>query len=60
MIRSNLTEMLLRPLKLSADDAKAWKLIASGAAILLSVAAILTSAQGQTQYPPLEFTNSVA
>jgi hypothetical protein len=44
--------MLQRPLTLSAD-AKAWKLVASGAAILLSAAAILTSAQGQTQYPPL-------
>jgi hypothetical protein len=52
MIRTNLTEMLQRPLTLSAD-AKAWKLVASGAAILLSAAAILTSAQGQTQYPPL-------
>ncbi len=52
MIRTNLTEMLQRPLKLSAD-AKAWKLVAIGAAILLSAAAILTSAQGQTQYPPL-------
>ncbi|MGI0042558.1 MAG: hypothetical protein ACRD47_02510 [Nitrososphaeraceae archaeon] len=52
MIRTNLTEMFQRPLKLSAD-AKAWKLVASGAAILLSAAAILTSAQGQTQYPPL-------
>ena len=52
MIRTNLTEMLQRPLKLSAD-AKAWKLIASGVAILLSAAAILTSVQGQTQYPPL-------
>jgi hypothetical protein len=52
MIRTNLTEMLQRPLTLSAD-AKAWKLVASGAAILLSVAAILASAQGQTQYPPL-------
>jgi hypothetical protein len=31
----------------------AWKLVASGAAILLSAAAVLTSAQGQTQYPPL-------
>ena len=51
MIRTNLTEMLQRK-KLSAD-AKAWKLVASGAAILLSAAAILTSAQGQTQYPPL-------
>ena len=53
MIRTNLTEMLQRPLKLSAADAKAWKLVASGAAILLSAAAILASAQGQTQYPPL-------
>ena len=52
MIRTNLTEMLQRSLKLSAD-AKAWKLVASGAAILLSAAAILASAQGQTQYPPL-------
>jgi hypothetical protein len=52
MIRTNLTEMLQRPLKLSAD-AKAWKLVAIGAAILLSAAAILTSAQGQTQYPPI-------
>ena len=52
MIRTNLTEMLQRPLKLSAD-AKAWKLVASVAAILLSAAAILASAQGQTQYPPL-------
>lgn len=52
MIRTNLTEMFQRPLKLSAD-AKAWKLVASGAAILLSAAAILTSVQGQTQYPPL-------
>lgn len=31
----------------------AWELVASGAAIFLSAAAILTSAQGQTQYPPL-------
>jgi hypothetical protein len=31
----------------------AWKLVASAAAILLSAAAILTSVQGQTQYPPL-------
>ena len=52
MIRTNLMEMLQRLLKQSAD-AKAWKLVASGAAILLSAAAILTSAQGQTQYPPL-------
>ena len=52
MIRTNLTEMLQRPLMLSAD-AMAWKLVASAAAILLSAAAILTSAQGQTQYPPL-------
>lgn len=52
MIRTNLTEILKRPLMLSAD-AKAWKLVASAAAILLSAAAILTSAQGQTQYPPL-------
>ena len=44
--------MFQRPLKLSAD-AKAWKLVASIAAILLSAAAILASAQGQTQYPPL-------
>jgi hypothetical protein len=44
--------MLQRPLALSAD-AKAWKLVASVAAILLSAAAILSSAQGQTQYPPL-------
>lgn len=52
MIRTNLTEMLQRPLKLSSD-AKAWKLVASGAVILLSAAAILTSVQGKTQYPPL-------
>ena len=52
MIRTNLMEMLKRPLMLSAD-ARAWKLVASGAAILFSAAAILTSAQGQTQYPPL-------
>lgn len=52
MIRTNLMETLQRPLTLSAD-AKAWKLVGSGAAILLSAAAILTSAQGQTQYPPL-------
>jgi hypothetical protein len=52
MIRSNLTEELQRLLSLSAD-AKAWKLVASGAVILLSVATILSSAQGQTQYPPL-------
>ena len=45
MIRTNLTEMLQRPLTLSTD-AKAWKLVASAAAILLSAAAILTSAQG--------------
>jgi hypothetical protein len=44
--------MLQPPLTLSAD-AKAWKLVASAAAIFLSAAAILTSAQGQTQYPPL-------
>ena len=52
MIRTNLAEMLQPPLTLSAD-AKAWKLVASAAAIFLSAAAILTSAQGQTQYPPL-------
>src|ERR671919_1799150 len=52
MIRTNLTEILKRPLTLSTD-AKAWKLVASAAAILLSAAAILTSAQGQTQYPPV-------
>src|SRR5918996_6199776 len=52
MIRTNLVEMLQPPLTLSAD-AKAWKLVASAAAIFLSAAAILTSAQGQTQYPPL-------
>ena len=44
-------EMLQRPLMLSAN-VMAWKLVASAAAILLSAAAILTSAQGQTQYPP--------
>lgn len=53
MIRSNLTDKLQRLLKLSAADEKAWKLVASGAVILLSAAAILSSAQGQTQYPPL-------
>ena len=52
MIRTNLMEMLQRPLMLSAN-VMAWKLVASAAAILLSAAAILTSAQGQTQYPPL-------
>ena len=52
MIRTNLTEMLQRPLMLSAN-VMAWKLVASAAAILLSAAAILTSVQGQTQYPPL-------
>ena len=52
MIRTNLTEILQRPLTVSAD-AKVWKLVASAAAILLSAAAILSSAQGQTQYPPL-------
>src|SRR5919106_1703141 len=52
MIRTNLTEILKRPLTLSTD-AKAWKLVASAAAILLFAAAIVTSAQGQTQYPPL-------
>jgi hypothetical protein len=52
MIRSNFTEELQRLLSLSAD-AKAWRLVASGAVILLSVATILSSAQGQTQYPPL-------
>ena len=52
MIRTNLTDLLQRSLKLSADT-KAWKLVASVAAILLSAAAILTSAQGQTQYQPL-------
>lgn len=52
MIRSNLTEKLQRLLSLSVD-AKAWKLIASGAVILLSAATILGSAQGQAQYPPL-------
>lgn len=52
MIRTHLMETLQRPLTLSAD-AKTWKLVGSGAAILLFAAAILTSAQGQTQYPPL-------
>ena len=52
MTRKNLTEMLQRPLTLSVD-AKTWKLVASAAAILLFAAAIVTSAQGQTQYPPL-------
>jgi hypothetical protein len=52
MIRSNLTEKLQRLLSLSVK-AKAWKLVASGAVILLSAANILSSAEGQTQYPPL-------
>ena len=52
MIRTYLTEILKRPLTLSAD-AKAWKLVVSAAAILLTAAAMLTFAQGQTQYPPL-------
>jgi hypothetical protein len=52
MIRSKITEKLQRLLSLSVD-AKAWKLVASGAVILLSVATILGSAQSQTQYPPL-------
>ena len=59
MIRTNLTEMLQRLLKLSAD-AKAWKLVASGAVILLSAAAILSSAQGQTQYPPAQSVHDAA
>jgi hypothetical protein len=50
MIRSNLTEKLLLSLSV---DAKAWKLVASWAVILLSAVTILGSAQGQAQYPPL-------
>jgi hypothetical protein len=52
MIKSNLTEMLQRPRTLSSD-AKPWKLVASAVVILLFAAAIPSSAQGQTQYPPL-------
>jgi hypothetical protein len=45
-------KMPQRPLTLSADS-KHWKLVAYAAAILISTAAIPSSAQGQTQYPPL-------
>jgi hypothetical protein len=52
MIKSSLTVMLQRPRTLSAD-AKPWKLVASATVIILFAAAIPSSAQGQTQYPPL-------
>jgi hypothetical protein len=53
MIGTNITEMLQRSLMLSTKT-KAWKFVACGAAIiLLSAAAILSTAQGQIQYPPL-------
>ena len=45
MMRSNLTEELQRLQSLSAD-AKALKLVATGAVILLFVATILSSVQG--------------
>ena len=41
-----------RRLTLSADS-KPWKLVAYVAVILISTVAILSDAQGQTQYPPL-------
>ena len=44
--------MLQRPRTLSAD-AKAWKLVAIAMVIILFAEVIPSSAQGQTQYPPL-------
>jgi hypothetical protein len=40
-------------LRTLSADSKPWKLVAYAAVILISIAAMPSSAQGQTQYPPL-------